>query len=132
MGLYMQFIPYIPISLVFILLGLHFVAEYVSQPPQSITFKGNSPRNLVVHSICHAIPFGVLGAHFMILICLIHFIIEMSFNSLISRYWTGDSYKRHRLVIGISQTLHIAGVFFVYYLIGINYVLIEGVQEIFQ
>ena len=128
----MQFMPSISMALVFLMLGLHFVAEFIFQPPQGVTFQGNSPRIIVVHSICHAIPFGVFGAHFMILVCLIHFSIEMAFNTLTSIYWTGGRYKHHRLVVGISQTLHVVGVFFVYYLIGINYILIESIQEIFK
>lgn len=120
----------ISINLVLIIILLHFFSEYLLQPPTGVTFTGNSPRKIVSHCICHAIPFGVFGAHFMILTCLFHFIVEMSTDRIISQYWTGNRIRLHRIYIGVSQTMHVLVLFLVYNFLGINYILIDYVKNL--
>lgn len=132
LGDHMEQLVNIPIVLALSFIVLHFIAEYIFQPPKSITLTGNSPIRIVNHCICHAIPFGVFGAHFFVLIGLLHFIIEMSLDKIISQYWSGNRIRHHRIYIGLSQTLHTLSIFLVYNFIGVNYILIDAVREFLQ
>lgn len=122
----------IPILLAFSFLVIHFVAEYLFQPPRGMTLTGNSPRVIIIHCICHTIPFCVFGAHFMILLCLLHFSVEMSLDRVISQHWAGNRIRHHRIYVGLSQTLHTISIFIVYTFIGVNYIIIDAVREFLQ
>lgn len=120
----------ISFSIIYQLILLHFVASFLFQLPNVITYRGYTPRKLVTHSICYAIPFAWFGAQFLIAVCSTHYVITVVTNDALRKLWENKRAKLHMMLFSFVQLLDVASLVFVYWLIGVNTIIPETISKV--
>lgn len=109
------------LNVAYLLIGMHFFADFVFQLPKVGSARGTIPRTLITHCIFYAIPFAIFGAQFFVGMLCCHWLTDYFTDKLLKKYWLEKRARRHRLVFGFDQSFHIFTVFVVYGIVGIDY-----------
>jgi hypothetical protein len=111
---------------------MHFFSDFLFQPPKVPTFRGNLPRKVVTHCLCYAIPFFLLGVNFMVMAFTTHFLIDLCTDNILGKLWRAKRARWHMLVVGFDQSLHIALLFFIYWLVGVDFIVYNSLLSLFR
>ena len=118
-------------STAYFLIGMHFFADFLFQLPKVGSARGTIPRTLITHTAFYGLPFLLLGAQFFILTIAMHGFVDLFLDKLLKHYWLTKRARRHRMAFGFDQSVHIACLFFVNMLVGIDFTVYNAVVALF-
>lgn len=104
-------------STALVLIFLHFFSDFLFQLPRTSNSRGCYPTTLVTHCVLYAIPFLLFGLNFFILVLSTHWLTDFYISKLLNKLWLERRARRHRLVVGLDQSLHIAVLFIIYWIV---------------
>lgn len=102
------------LTLMLVLVWLHFVADFVLQSDRVAVGKSGSNKILAEHVLIYSLPFIWLGGGFVAVNAVAHFATDYISSRVTSRLWKEQ--KRHWffVVIGVDQAIHLSTLFITY------------------
>ncbi|MDD3793417.1 MAG: DUF3307 domain-containing protein [Candidatus Gracilibacteria bacterium] len=104
----------VDLKIIFILLFLHFLADF---PLQSSWMSNNKSKKflpLFSHVGVHFLLLSLIGIYFAILNAFLHFIIDFITSRVSSYFWKTGKENLFWIVIGFDQLLHYVCLFGTY------------------
>lgn len=98
----------ISVSMVLILIWLHFVCDFILQTDQMAKQKSTSNKWLTSHVIAYTIPFMLIGVKFAVVNGILHFITDYISSRISSKMWSKGEVHWFFVVIGADQAIHIS------------------------
>jgi hypothetical protein len=93
---------------IYLVLFLHFIADFVLQTDAMAKGKSSSNRWLGLHIMVYTAPFLVLGWKYALVNGASHFAIDWCTSRMTSRLWKAGRVHDFFVVIGFDQFLHVA------------------------
>ncbi len=91
---------------IFILICLHFIADFLIQSDEMALNKSTSLYWLGIHSIVYSILFLYFGIYFILITCIAHFIIDYISSKLTTYFWVKQQRHWFFVTIGCDQAIH--------------------------
>lgn len=108
------------IKIIFLLISLHFVADFLLQNDKMALNKSSSVKWLVIHCFVYYLPFyivevaGLLPVGFSILNGTIHFMIDFISSKVSKKFYNLNNRYLFFLIIGLDQLIHYVTLFLTY------------------
>lgn len=94
-------------SQILLVLGLHFVADFVLQTDWMASNKSKSNKALLFHTAVYSIPFLLcLGWKYAAINMVLHTVIDYVSSRASSHYWQQGKTHEFFVVVGLDQYLH--------------------------
>ena len=93
-------------STIFLLIWIHFVADFLLQTDKMATQKSKSLFWLSAHVGVYTVPFLIFGWRYAVFNGLAHFVTDFFTSKITAQLWKRE--KRHAFfaVIGLDQAIH--------------------------
>jgi hypothetical protein len=69
------------------------------------------------------------GVQFLIAACALHYVIDVLINDPLRKLWENKRAKLHMMLFSFSQSLHIASLVLIYWLIGSNTIILDSILK---
>lgn len=91
---------------ILIILGIHFISDFILQPDWVAQNKSKNWRVLLLHIIVYSIPFLIFGWKYALINMGLHGVTDAITSRITSYLWKQE--KRHWffVVIGLDQYIH--------------------------
>lgn len=96
----------ISVTDVFLIIWLHFIADFLLQSTRMATNKYKDWRVLSQHCAVYSLPFCALGWEFAALAGLLHFPVDFITSKCTHKLYDKGEYHWFFVVIGLDQAIH--------------------------
>ena len=93
---------------IFIIIWIHFVADFILQSTKMAQNKWNSFKWLGFHCIVYTIPFLYFGVKFALITSGLHFIVDFITSKITHNLWEKKEVHWFFVVIGLDQAVHLS------------------------
>jgi len=94
------------LTILFTIVWLHFIADFVLQPSKIALNKWNSLRWLGLHCTIYTIPFLYFGLRFALITGGAHFIVDFISSKITHKLWEEKKVHLFFVTIGWDQAIH--------------------------
>lgn len=94
--------------MIYLILFVHFVADFILQTNKMATNKSTSTAWLSSHILVYTLVMSVFGIQYAIVNGLAHFIVDFITSRLTSYFWKKGDRHKFFIVIGLDQFIHTA------------------------
>lgn len=94
--------------MIYAILFIHFVADFVLQTDAMSRGKSTSNRWLITHIAVYSLPFLMFGPLYSIVNSATHLVIDYVTSRMTSTLWKKGEVHNFFVVIGFDQFLHVA------------------------
>jgi hypothetical protein len=109
----------ITLNVIFLIVWLHFIGDFVLQSTKMAKNKWNSLYWLGIHCCVYGIPFLYFGVRFALITIGFHFIVDFLTSKATHHLWEKKELHWFFVVIGWDQALHFSCLFLTWnYLFG--------------
>ena len=96
------------LSIIFIIIWLHFIADFILQSTNMAKNKWDSLKWLGFHCTVYTIPFFYFGWKFALITGGLHFIVDFISSKITHHLWEKKEVHWFFVVIGWDQAIHIS------------------------
>lgn len=96
------------ISMVILVIWLHFLADFVLQSDYMSKNKSKSDLILLKHVCIYAVTFLVVGIPYAIVNACLHFVVDWCTSRITSHLYTEGKIHQFFVVIGFDQAIHMS------------------------
>jgi len=93
--------------MIIVLLGLHWVADFVLQSHNMALNKSKSFKWLGIHCGVYAIVFVFISPLFALVNGVIHFMVDAVTSRMTARHWKRNDPHNFFVIVGFDQFIHI-------------------------
>ena len=96
----------ISLKVIFIIIFLHFISDFVLQAKKMSLNKWKSKKWLGIHSIVYSILFLYFGILFSLITGILHFSVDFITSKITHYLWEKKKVYLFFVVIGLDQAIH--------------------------
>ena len=96
----------ISIWVIFALVWIHFIADFICQGDKMAVNKSTSVKWLSIHSLVYTLPFLLFGWKFAVLNGLLHFGVDLITSKINKQLWEDKKVHWFFVGIGADQAVH--------------------------
>ena len=93
---------------VFIIIWLHFIADFILQSTDMGTKKSSDIKWLITHCAVYTLPFVIMGWKFALITGLLHFCVDFVTSKITSYFWKREEVHWFFVTIGWDQAVHMS------------------------
>ena len=105
-----------PMWVVFVIIWLHFIADFILQSDNIAKNKSKSNVALSIHMIIYGLPLFLIGPLYASINAILHGITDYVTSRVTSYYWSKGETHNFFVVIGLDQANHLTCLIGTYYL----------------
>lgn len=95
------------ISVVLLLVFLHFIGDFVLQEGIIRVYKSSNNKLLAIHCILYALPFSIISLKLALVTSFLHFLSDYTLTDLSTKFWSDRDRSKYSLLQGFDQWLHL-------------------------
>jgi hypothetical protein len=103
------------LTVLLILVWMHFVCDFLLQTDKIASSKSSSNRALSLHVTIYSAPFLVFGWKFAAVTWVLHFVTDYFSSRIASWFYKREQRHWFFVTIGVDQALHMTALFTAYY-----------------
>lgn len=96
----------IDVSIILLLIWLHFVSDFVLQSDYVAKNKSKSNLVLLQHVLIYGLPFYLISVKFALVNMALHFVVDWVTSRITSKLWAEGKVHWFFVTIGFDQALH--------------------------
>lgn len=100
------------IGILFAIIWLHFLGDFVLQTDEMAMNKSKSNRWLSLHVFVYLAPMMILGLKFAFVNAIFHWLVDWVTSRMTSKLWAQKRQHEFFVVIGLDQAIHLTTLIF--------------------